>query len=156
VASGLAPGPGRAAGEAARRVRRAASPSQRTLREPTVPVFVKSYFLTESPRSGNVAAFEASVARSRARSTFADQTTRGGFVASHGNDKQGEGVRALDITGVRVFSATKAKEREMMGDIITDWLRKNPDLEIVDRIVTQSSDSEFHCLTITLFYRNGR
>ena len=28
-------------------------------------------------------------------------------------------------------------------------------LEIVDKIVTQSSDSEFHCLTITLFYKHG-
>jgi hypothetical protein len=26
-------------------------------------------------------------------------------------------------------------------------------LEIVDKTVTQSSDKEFHCLTITLFYR---
>ncbi len=24
----------------------------------------------------------------------------------------------------------------------------------VDKIVTQSSDSEFHCLTITLFYKH--
>jgi len=24
---------------------------------------------------------------------------------------------------------------------------------VVDRVVTQSSDKEFHCLTITLFYR---
>jgi hypothetical protein len=24
---------------------------------------------------------------------------------------------------------------------------------VVDKIVTQSSDKEFHCLTITLFYR---
>ena len=55
--------------------------------------------------------------------------------------------------GVKVFSATKAKERESLGEQVTSWLRNNPDAEIVDKIVTQSSDSEFHCLTITLFYR---
>jgi hypothetical protein len=32
-------------------------------------------------------------------------------------------------------------------------MRSNTDLEIVDRVVTQSSDDEFHCLTIVLFYR---
>ena len=55
--------------------------------------------------------------------------------------------------GVKVFSATKAKEREQLGDVITRWLQQHPDLEPVDKIVTQSSDKEFHCLTITIFYR---
>ena len=40
-----------------------------------------------------------------------------------------------------------------MGDNITRWLAGNANLEIVDKIVTQSSDKEFHCVTITLFYR---
>jgi hypothetical protein len=57
------------------------------------------------------------------------------------------------FTGVKVFSATKAKEREELGESITRWLRSNSDYEVVDRIVRQSSDSEFHCLTIILFYR---
>ena len=61
--------------------------------------------------------------------------------------------RLADLSGVKVFSATKAKEREMLGDLITDWIRANPGNEIIDKIVTQSSDSEFHCLTITIFYR---
>lgn len=59
----------------------------------------------------------------------------------------------IDVTGVKVFSATKAKEREVLGEVITDWIRTHPMLEILDKIVTQSLDSEFHCLTITLFYR---
>jgi hypothetical protein len=59
----------------------------------------------------------------------------------------------VDVTGVKVFSATKAKEREALGENVTNWIRGNPDCEIVDKIVTQSSDSEFHCLTITLFYK---
>jgi len=57
------------------------------------------------------------------------------------------------VSGVKVFSATKARERGRLGDDVTDWLRDNTEAEIVDKIVTQSSDSEFHCLTITLFYR---
>lgn len=56
---------------------------------------------------------------------------------------------------VKVFTATKAREREMLGDAITAWLQTNSTLIIVDKIVTQSSDSEFHCLTITLFCRKG-
>lgn len=58
------------------------------------------------------------------------------------------------FTGVKVFSATKARERDEIGDLITHWLAANPNLEIVDRVVLQSSDNEFHCLTITLFYRH--
>ena len=59
------------------------------------------------------------------------------------------GVR---IDGVKVFSATKAREREELGDAITDWLKANPDVQLVDKVVTQSSDNEFHCLSVTLFF----
>jgi hypothetical protein len=57
------------------------------------------------------------------------------------------------FTGMKVFSTTLARDREQMGDNITRWLQENQQLEIVDKIVTQSSDKEFHCLTITFFYR---
>ncbi len=60
---------------------------------------------------------------------------------------------AMNFTGVKVFSATKAKERDELGETVTRWLRSNGDLEVVDRVVRQSSDNEFHCLTIVLFYR---
>ena len=56
------------------------------------------------------------------------------------------------FTGVKVFSATKAWEREQISERINEWLENNPGVDIVDKVVTQSSDSEFHCLTITLFY----
>ncbi|HEY8207698.1 MAG TPA: hypothetical protein VIG99_09470 [Myxococcaceae bacterium] len=59
----------------------------------------------------------------------------------------------VNFTGIKVFSTTLARDREQMGETITKWLKDNQGLEIVDRIVTQSSDKEFHCLTITLFYR---
>ena len=42
---------------------------------------------------------------------------------------------AMQFTGVKVFSATKAKEREELGETVTRWLRSNADLEIVDRVV---------------------
>lgn len=56
------------------------------------------------------------------------------------------------FTGAKVFSATKAKEREELGNEVTRWIRRNPGVEIVDTVVTQSSDREFHCLTITIFF----
>lgn len=57
------------------------------------------------------------------------------------------------FSGVKVFSTTLARDREQMGENITKWLKDHQDLEIVDRVVTQSSDKEFHCLTVTLFYK---
>jgi hypothetical protein len=56
---------------------------------------------------------------------------------------------------VQVFSATKQKERETLGTTITQWLKSKGDtIRVVDKIVTQSSDNAFHCLTITLFYQD--
>ena len=52
---------------------------------------------------------------------------------------------------VKVFSVTKAKEREDLGDRITQWLRDHPDIELHDTVVRLSSDSRFHCLSIVLF-----
>jgi hypothetical protein len=61
---------------------------------------------------------------------------------------------ASAFTGVKVFSATKAREREMISDRINEWLDEaTRTYEIVDKVVTQSSDREFHCLTITIFYK---
>lgn len=54
---------------------------------------------------------------------------------------------------VKVFSATKHQDREVLGETITQWLREHPDVEVIDKVVTQSSDEAFHCIAITLFYR---
>lgn len=64
----------------------------------------------------------------------------------------------MKFDGVKVFSATKARERGELGDRLTEWLDAHPDLKVVDTVVTQSSDQEFHCLTITVFYQaaNGK
>lgn len=56
------------------------------------------------------------------------------------------------MMGAKVFTATKAKERDELGEVVTRWIHANPDAKIIDKVVTQSSDSEFHCLSITLFY----
>jgi len=55
-------------------------------------------------------------------------------------------------TGVKVFSATKARERSGLGERMTEWLRAVPAKDIRDVQVTQSSDEEFHCLTISILY----
>lgn len=57
------------------------------------------------------------------------------------------------FTGVKVFSATKAKEREELSENVNRWLKANADVEIVDRVVRQSSDNEFHCYSLLLFYK---
>jgi len=59
----------------------------------------------------------------------------------------------MSFDGVKVFSATKAREREEISNRINDWIASSK-IEIVDKTVTQSSDREFHCLTITIFYKS--
>lgn len=91
-----------------------------------------------------------------AQGTFDSSKTRVTYLlgfALGGDGVSGSGGSAARLTGVKIFSATKAREREELGDSITRWLRSNTDIEVVDRVVTQSSDNEFHCLTIVLFYR---
>jgi hypothetical protein len=60
--------------------------------------------------------------------------------------------RDVAFNGVKVFSATMVAERERLGEKITDWLRKNPQIDVRDMVVTQSSDEAFHCLAITVFF----
>jgi hypothetical protein len=57
------------------------------------------------------------------------------------------------FTGVKVFAATKAKEREELSENVNRWIRSNQDLEIVDKVVSQSSDDEFHCYSLVIFYK---
>jgi hypothetical protein len=54
--------------------------------------------------------------------------------------------------GVKIFSATMMRDREVLGEKVTDWIAAHPSYELVDVIVTQSSDHEYHCLAITVFY----
>lgn len=59
------------------------------------------------------------------------------------------------FNGVKVFSATMFRQHHALGELVTQWIADNPNLTLVDRVVTQSSDEEFHCITITLFYRTA-
>lgn len=56
------------------------------------------------------------------------------------------------FNGVKVFTATMAQNRETLGEKIGAWLGSDPTREVVDTVVTQSSDESFHCIAITIFY----
>ncbi|AKU90440.1 hypothetical protein [Vulgatibacter incomptus] len=58
------------------------------------------------------------------------------------------------FTGVKVFSATRARDREELGSAVSQWLATHRDLRIVDRVVVQSSDEEYHCLSMVIFYEH--
>ena len=60
-------------------------------------------------------------------------------------------MQAARINLVKVFSATKAGERAQLGDRLSAWSESHPTIEILEVTVTQSSDSYFHCLAITVF-----
>lgn len=60
-------------------------------------------------------------------------------------------ARMGGFSAVKVFSTTMAREREQLGERITTWLLGHPELRVVDRVVTQTSDNEYHCLSVTLF-----
>jgi len=58
------------------------------------------------------------------------------------------------FNGVKIFSATMAKARDALGEQVTAWLSSVPNREVVDTVLTQSSDKAFHCIAITIFYRD--
>jgi hypothetical protein len=58
----------------------------------------------------------------------------------------------LTFNGVKVFSATMFAPREQLGETVTAWMAANPQLIVTEFVVTQSSDSQFHCIAITVFY----
>lgn len=57
-----------------------------------------------------------------------------------------------EFNGVKVLSATLARNREELGDKATQWLQDNPSFELVEMRVAQSSDREFHCISLIMFY----
>jgi hypothetical protein len=44
-------------------------------------------------------------------------------------------------------------DRVRLGETVTSWLARTG-LEVDDIVVTQSSDASFHCIAITVFYRD--
>jgi hypothetical protein len=70
-------------------------------------------------------------------------------------DRQGDNKDARNtFNGVKTFSATMAKGRDALGEQVGAWLASAPNREVVDTVVTQSSDEAFHCIAITIFYRD--
>ena len=62
----------------------------------------------------------------------------------------------MDFDGMAIFSASKHTEREQLGANVTSWRQKNADKTIVEARTMQSSDNEFHCVTIVIFYKNKK
>jgi hypothetical protein len=65
-------------------------------------------------------------------------------------------LRPGPFDGVKVFSATMMAAREQLGENVTQWITANPHCELVEIVVTQSSDAAFHCIAITVFFRDRR
>jgi hypothetical protein len=50
------------------------------------------------------------------------------------------------LMGAKVFTATKAKDREELGENVTRWIRDNPRARILDKIVTPTLVNQFQML----------
>jgi len=72
--------------------------------------------------------------------------------APSGARGQGHGDAATQgaINSFKVFSATKARDREVLGDRVTAWIAANPAIEVLRTVVSLSSDRGFHCLSLVL------
>jgi len=65
---------------------------------------------------------------------------------------EGMGVLMNKFNGVKVFAATMVADRQVLGEKVTEWMAQHPGYEVADIVVSQSSDSAFHCISIVLFY----
>ena len=59
----------------------------------------------------------------------------------------------LAFNAVKVMSATTHIERARLSERVTEWIAANPANALVEIVISQSSDSAFHCIAFTLFYR---
>ena len=61
------------------------------------------------------------------------------------------------FNGVKVFSATMVAQRMQLGETVTAWLEDarahRPGFQVVNMLVSQSSDEAFHCIAICVFYK---
>lgn len=62
----------------------------------------------------------------------------------------------MDFDGMVIFSASKHSERGSLGSDVTAWRQRNPTMTIVEVRTMQSSDNEFHCVTVIVFYKNRK
>jgi hypothetical protein len=62
-------------------------------------------------------------------------------------------ARPSRFTGVKVFWASMFAQRAKLGETVTEWLAAHPEIELVDMVVTQSSDAYYHLVSICVFYK---
>jgi hypothetical protein len=60
----------------------------------------------------------------------------------------------VPFNAVKVFSATMFADRDQLGEKVTRWVADHSNVEVTEMVVTQSSDAAFHCIAITVFYRD--
>jgi hypothetical protein len=60
----------------------------------------------------------------------------------------------VPFNAVKVFSATMFADRDQLGEKVTRWVADNSRIQVTEMVVTQSSDASFHCIAITVFYRD--
>lgn len=56
------------------------------------------------------------------------------------------------FNGIKIFSATMVADRLQLGEKVTAWLSTHPTFQVTEMVVTQSSDAQFHCIAISVFY----
>ena len=61
----------------------------------------------------------------------------------------------VPFDSVKVFAATKFTDRAVLGEVVTEWIASHPAHQVTEIVVRQSSDAEFHCLSLIVFYRAG-
>ena len=59
----------------------------------------------------------------------------------------------VQFNAVKVFTATMFADRGQLGEKVTQWVAARSDIQVTEMVVTQSSDASFHCIAITVFYR---
>lgn len=62
------------------------------------------------------------------------------------------------FNGVKTFVATMYAQRQVLGETVSQWLadaRRRPGFEVVDIVVRQSSDAQYHAVSIVVFYVEG-
>ncbi len=58
------------------------------------------------------------------------------------------------FNAIKIFSVVHARDRELLGERITEWIAAHPTLAPMGFDMSQSSDREHHCLTITLYLQH--
>jgi len=60
------------------------------------------------------------------------------------------------VNFVKVFSTTKPKDRDGLGERVTAWLRDHPGVTILHTDIRLTSDRRYHCFSMLLFGHEDR